>query len=287
LNPLESSFSLSDVGNKEKHKEEESERKVSETISMNNGTPEAPKNVKIGAQCFDEEEMKFSKLLGEFNNVFSWYYEDLHGFDPGLIQHAIIIKEAIKPVRKKQRPINPAPEEIIRKGLEKILKAGIILPVKYSEWVSNLVPIWKSTEHIRFCVDFHVVTQVLMKGYSPLPNIEMILQKFTGSQMMPLLNILFSYNQIEVKQEDAYKTTFITNWGTMNYERMLSDASTTFKRPIQITLDELISIHIYLDDLIIYVKGMLVTSEFQVLWLGPFKINFVMSTNSYILKFLQ
>jgi hypothetical protein len=120
--------------------------------------------------------------------------------------------------------------------------------------------------------------------FSPLPNIEMILQKFAGSQMMPLLNVLFSYNQIEVKGADAYKTTLITNWGTMTYERMLSDASTTFKRPIQITLDELISIHIYLDDLIIYVKGLLVTSEFQVLWLGPLKITFVLSTNSYILK---
>jgi hypothetical protein len=80
------------------------------------------------------------------------------------------------------------------------------------------------------------------------------------------------------------------NWGTVTYERMLSglpDASTTFKIPIQITPDELISIHIYLDDLIIYVKGLLITSKFQKLWLGPFKIAFVLGTNSYILKDLQ
>jgi ribonuclease HI len=56
LTPLESSFSSSDVGNKEKHKEEESKRKVGETISLNIGTPESPKNVKIGAQCSDEEK---------------------------------------------------------------------------------------------------------------------------------------------------------------------------------------------------------------------------------------
>jgi hypothetical protein len=77
--------------------------------------------------------------------------------------------------------------------------------------------------------------------------------------MMPLFNVLFSYHTIEVKGEDSYKTTLITDWGTMTYERMLSDASTTFKRPIQINLDELINIHIYIDDLIIYVKGLLVT----------------------------
>ena len=66
LTPLESSFSSSDVDNKEKHKEEESKRKVGETISLNIGTPESPKNVKIGAQCSDEEKMKFAKLLGNF-----------------------------------------------------------------------------------------------------------------------------------------------------------------------------------------------------------------------------
>jgi hypothetical protein len=85
LTPLESSFSSSDVGNKEKHKEEESKMKVGETISLNIGTPESPKNVKIGAQFFDDEKMKFSKLLGKFQDVFAWYYEDIHGFYPSLI----------------------------------------------------------------------------------------------------------------------------------------------------------------------------------------------------------
>jgi hypothetical protein len=38
LNPLESSFSSSDVGKKETHKEEKSKRKVGDTISLNIGT---------------------------------------------------------------------------------------------------------------------------------------------------------------------------------------------------------------------------------------------------------
>jgi ribonuclease HI len=71
LNPLESSFSSSDVGNKEKHKEEDLKRKVGETISLNIGMPKSPKNVKIGAQCSDEEKMKFSKMIGDFQDVFS------------------------------------------------------------------------------------------------------------------------------------------------------------------------------------------------------------------------
>ena len=95
--------------------------------------PNSPKNVKIGAQCTNEEKLKFTELLHEFQDVFAWSYEGLRGFDPALIQHAIIITEGIKPVRKKQRPINPTLETTIRKELEKLLKAGIIFHVKYFE----------------------------------------------------------------------------------------------------------------------------------------------------------
>jgi hypothetical protein len=86
---------------------------VGETISLKIGTPESPKNVKIGSQCSDEEKLKFAKLFGEFQDVFAWSYEDLCGFDHALIQHAIPIKEGIKPVRKRQRAINPVLEETI------------------------------------------------------------------------------------------------------------------------------------------------------------------------------
>jgi hypothetical protein len=100
LTPLKSSFSSSDVGNKETHREEESKRKFGDTISLNIGTFESPKIIKMGTQCFDEEKVKFTELLYEFHYVFSWSYEDLCGFDPTLIQHVIPIKEGEKPFRK-------------------------------------------------------------------------------------------------------------------------------------------------------------------------------------------
>ena len=105
--------------------------------------------------------------------------------------------------------------------------------------------------------------------------------------MRPLLEIFLGYSKIKEIGVDVHKITLIINWGTMTYKFLFSglpDASTTFKRPIHTTLGELISIHIYLDDLIIYVKGLIITLEFQVLFLGSFKITFVLDTNSYILR---
>jgi hypothetical protein len=80
---------------------------------LNIGTPESPKIIKIGAQCSYQEKNKFMDLFHEFHDVFAWSYEDLHGFDPSVIQHAILIKEGGKPVKKNQRLVNPSLEATI------------------------------------------------------------------------------------------------------------------------------------------------------------------------------
>jgi hypothetical protein len=106
-----------------------------------------------------------------------------------------------------------------------------------------LVPIWKTIGQIRLCIDFRALNQASIKDHFPLPNMEMILQQVAGSQMMSLLDGFSSYNQIKVKREDKYKTTFITHWGTFDYERMpfgLSNAGATFQRAMQIAFDDLI-----------------------------------------------
>jgi hypothetical protein len=77
--------------------------------------------------------------------------------------------------------------------------------------------------------------------------------------MMSLLDGFSGYNEIKIKRVDKYKTTFITRWGTFSYECIpfvLSNASATFQRAMQIYFDDLIGkiIQIYLDDLTVYSK---------------------------------
>jgi putative transposase len=140
------------------------------------------------------------------------------------------------------------------------LKVGIIFPVKYFEWVSNLVLVRKTAGHIKLCMDFRTLNRASINYHFALPNMEMILQQVAWSQMMSLLDGFSVYNQIKVKITDKYKTIFITRWGTFSYERMpfiLSNAGATFQRSMQIDFDDLIRkiIQIYLDDLIVYSKN--------------------------------
>jgi hypothetical protein len=52
---------------------------------LNIGTFKSPKIIKLGAQCSEEEKAKFTELDREFQDVFAWSYENLHGFDPSLM----------------------------------------------------------------------------------------------------------------------------------------------------------------------------------------------------------
>jgi hypothetical protein len=77
---------------------------VIETILLNIKTFEPLTNVKIKVQCYNKEDMRSTRLLGESQKVFSWSYQDLHGFDPGLVQ------QIMKLARQKQEFVNSALE---------------------------------------------------------------------------------------------------------------------------------------------------------------------------------
>ena len=58
-----------------------------------------------------------------------------------------------------------------------------------------------------------------------------MLQQVTGSKPMSMMDGFLGYNQVLVKEEEQFKTTFTTPWGTYVYVRIpfgLINASYTF-----------------------------------------------------------
>ena len=91
------------------------------------------------------------------------------------------LKPNVKPLRHKLRRINPTLFPIIEKEVENLLDAKIIVPLRYSSWVVNLVPIRKKNGEIRLCVDFRNLNRSSLKDNYPLPKTEQILQKVVGA----------------------------------------------------------------------------------------------------------
>ena len=92
-----------------------------------------------------------------------------------IIQHIIPIKENEKPFKQKLRRINPLLMPLIEKEIKKLFDAKIIVPIRFSKCLANLVPIRKKSGEIRICIDFINLNQASLKYNYPLPKMDQIL----------------------------------------------------------------------------------------------------------------
>jgi hypothetical protein len=127
------------------------------------------------------------------------------------------LKDDIKPFRQKLRKINPMLLPIMEKEVKKLLDAQIIIPLRYPEWIANLVSVRKKNGEIRLCVDFINLNRCSRKDNYPLPKMEHILQRVTCSTRMSMIDGFSGYNHISVFTEEREKKTFTTPWGTFMY----------------------------------------------------------------------
>ena len=141
---------------------------------------------------------------------------------------------------------------VMEREVKKLLDVRIIVPLRYSDWVANLVPVRKKSGEIRLCVNFRNLNRSSRKDNYPLPNMEHILQKVTGASRISMIDGFFGYNQISVMPEDREKTTFTTPWGTFMYANMpfgLMNARATFQRAMDIAFigekDKYVVIYLY------------------------------------------
>jgi hypothetical protein len=77
---------------------------------------------------------------------------------------------------------------IMEKEVKKLLDAKIIIPLIYSEWVDNLVPVRKKNGEIILCVDFRTLNRSSKKYNYPFPKMEQILQRVTASSRMSMID---------------------------------------------------------------------------------------------------
>ena len=91
---------------------------------------------------------------------------------------------------------------IIEKEVKKLLDAKIIVPLRYSSWVANLVLVRKKNGEIRLCVDFRNLNRSSLKDNYSLPKIEQILQKVVGAQRISMVDGFEGYNQVAMHPDD-------------------------------------------------------------------------------------
>ena len=96
----------------------------------------------------------YRKLIEEFSDVFAWSYDELKGISREMVEHRIPLIPRAKPVRQKERRMNPRLQLLVKAELKRLLHAGFIKPVEISDWVSPMVLVKKKNGKMRVCVDY-------------------------------------------------------------------------------------------------------------------------------------
>ena len=83
---------------------------------------------------------------------------------------------------------------IIENEIKKLWKAKIIIPLRFSNWVANIVLVRKKNGEIRICMDFQNLNKCSLKDNYPLPKMDHLLQKVVGSSQISMIDGYSGYN---------------------------------------------------------------------------------------------
>ena len=211
------------------------------------------RTIKMGTHLPDEEVAKYRDLILEFSDVMAWSYKDMKGIPPYIVQHTIPLVPNARPVRHKEKRLNPNMQLVVKAELLKLLEASFIRPVEITDWVSPMILVRKKNGKLRVCIDYRQLNKQTRKDHFPLPFVNTILDEVAGHELYTFMDGYSDYNQISIAPEDWHKTAFTTPWGTYIYVVMpfgLCNALAAFQRAMTYAFSELLhkSLTVFIDD---------------------------------------
>ena len=205
-----------------------------------------------GDHLTNDEKRRLFYLLRRFKFMFRK--------KPGrtdVVQHEIDTGTS-KPIRGGRYRQSEKERTIIRDIVKDMEKMGVVRPSK-SPWGASVVLVPKKDGTTRFCVDYRRLNEITAKDVYPLPRIDATLDQLGGCKFFTAMDLTSGYWQVDMKDEDAAKTAFITPDGLFEFTAMpfgLCNAPATFQRLMDNVLGNLRYEYalVYLDDVMVHSK---------------------------------
>jgi hypothetical protein len=148
-----------------------------------------------------------------------------------LAEHSLHVRPDAKPVKQPRRCAEEK-REAIGEEIARLLAAGFIMEVFYTDWLANPVLVLKKKNTWRMCIDYTSLNKACPKDPFALPRIDQVIESTAGCDLLSFLDGYAGYHQILVNQPDQIKTPFITPYGAYCYVTMhfvLKNAGATYQ----------------------------------------------------------
>lgn len=188
--------------------------------------------------------------------IAAWSLDDLRPANVP-VTHSFELEDE-RPISHRARRLSPIYNDVVRKELGKMEKAGIVKP-SVSAWSFPIVIVRKKDGKLRFCVDDRLLSSKMKPDKWPPPKIEEIFDDLEDCKVFSTLDLFSGYWQVRMTQECKEKTTFVCRYGTFQFEVMpfgLMNAPSTFQRMMDYVFRDLLFVRVYLDDVVVFSDSM-------------------------------
>jgi hypothetical protein len=222
-----------------------------------------PRPTYVSARLNPDKKYEICELLKGYMCRFAWDYTKMPGLSRELIEHRLPIKAGLR--LYKQGALNFKPEIVGRvpKEVDQLLQARFIQPCRYTDWVSNIVPVEKkNTGKIRICVDFRNLNRATPKDEYLMPVADLLIDSASGNKVISFLDGNVGYNHIFMVKEDLSKTAFhclgfvgLFEWVVMTFG--LKNAGATYQRAMNLIFHDLLGVlmEVYIHDVVVKLAG--------------------------------
>ena len=148
------------------------------------------------------------------------------------MEHRLPIKPEFHPFQQPLRRMSKEVELKVKEEIEKLLKAKFIKPMRYVQWLANIVPMMKKNGKLRVCVDFRDLNVVNPKDMYVMPIVDMLIDSTKNNELLSFMDGFSGCNQIIIVVDYISKTAFrcLGSLGTFEWVVMPFGLNTTKKK---------------------------------------------------------
>ncbi len=174
------------------------------------------------------------------------------------VDHAIEVMSGVAPPTKAPYQMNHEELKELKVQLEEFLAKGYIKSSK-SPYGALVLFVHKKDGTLRMCVDYRTLNKVTVKNQYPLPHIDDLFDRLSGTKVFSRIDLHSGYYQIRIAQGDEEKTTCRTRYGSYEFLVMpfgltLATFYTLMNDIFREWLDDFVVI--YIDDILVYSNSM-------------------------------